>query len=303
MLTMKSPSVLREVIREYVRSQRRSADCSNTASTVECHILTELLRDEQITQQELAGRLMLDKAWISRGVDRLAGAGLVVRSAHPSDKRRVQLQLSDAGRLRAEALDSRLHSHAASLLDHLSPDQDLQLASLLAQVLANLRGDRPARRPACNMTQVIYRRAEAADWPAIEALLSAASLPTADAMEHLGRFIVGVDGTGLVAAGGFECHGTNALLRSFVVADSARGRRIGNSLLQRVLSDAASAGVQTVYLLTQTATPFFAKQGFRPVERSEAPHSIRNTREFAQLCPASAKLMVLALSTVDRSPC
>jgi amino-acid N-acetyltransferase len=300
---MKSPSLLREVMREYVRSQRRSADCGDTASTVECHILTELLRAEQITQQELASRLMLDKAWISRGIDRLVDAGLVARTPHPTDKRRVRLQLSDDGRARAEALDSRLESHAASLLDRLSPDQDIQLAGLLTQVLANLRSDPPACRAACKAPQPGYRHAETADWPSIESLLRAASLPTVDAVEHLDRFTVGVEGNDLVAAGAFECYGAKALLRSFVVADSARGRGVGSSLLQRVLSDAAGAGVQDVYLLTRTAAPFFASHGFRAIERREAPDAICNTREFAQLCPASAQLMVRSLSNFDRSPC
>jgi amino-acid N-acetyltransferase len=290
-------------MREYLRSQRRTADCGDTASTVECHILTELLRAEQITQQELASRLMLDKAWISRGVDRLVDAGLVVRSPHPTDRRRVRLQLSDAGRSRAEALDSRLQSHAASLLDHLSLDQDAQLAGLLTQVLTNLQGDRPVCGAACKNAQLTYRRAKAADWPSIESLLGSASLPIDDALLHLERFTVGVEGNALVAAGAFECHGATALLRSFVVTESARGRRVGSSLLQRVLSDAAGAGVQDVYLLTQTAAPFFAMHGFRPVERREAPDAIRNTREFAQLCPASAQLMVRSLSNFNRSPC
>jgi DNA-binding MarR family transcriptional regulator len=145
---MKSPTLLREVVREYVRSQRRTADCGDTASTVECHLLTELHRSDGVTQQELANRLMLDKGWISRGVDRLVEAGLVERAPDQSDRRRVQLRLLPAGRARAATLEARLDSHAASLLDHLAPDQDLQLAGILAEILANMsqQGCTPSAR-------------------------------------------------------------------------------------------------------------------------------------------------------------
>jgi DNA-binding MarR family transcriptional regulator len=146
---MKSSSLLREVVREYVRSQRRTAACGDTASTVDCHILTELHRDDSLTQQELANRLMLDKGWISRGVDRLVDARLVERTPDPNDRRRVQLRLLAAGRSRAAALEARLDGHAASLLGQLSQDQDSQLAAALGQILANLKQQGCGTSSAC----------------------------------------------------------------------------------------------------------------------------------------------------------
>jgi DNA-binding MarR family transcriptional regulator len=75
-------------------------------------------------------------------------AGLVERAPDRSDRRRVQLRLLPAGRARAAALEARLDSHAASLLDHLAPDQDLQLAGILAEILANMsqQGCTPSAR-------------------------------------------------------------------------------------------------------------------------------------------------------------
>lgn len=300
---MKTSSLLREVVREYTRSQRRTADCGDTASAVTCHILTELVRNDHITQQELADRLMLDKGWISRGIDGLAKEGLVVRLPHPTDRRRTQLSLTPAGLQRAAALDARLETHASALVGNLPADQDEQLAALLAQVLANLRETRCAAPCGAIKEEPVYRRAEAADWPDIEALLRAARLPAEDAAGHLEYFTVGTTRAGLLAAGGFERHGTDALLRSFVVAASVRGRAHGSALLRHVLQDARAAGIGTVYLLTQTADRFFARHGFRPVERSAAPQAIRQTREFTGLCPASARLMALSLSSLDDTSC
>lgn len=134
-------------------------------------------------------------------------------------------------------------------------------------------------------------------------MLQNASLPTEDAVGHLDRFTVGVDATDVVAAAGFESHGSDALLRSFVVAPQLRGRHHGSTLLRHVLRDAAAAGVTNVFLLTESAAPFFERHGFRSMERMDAPSTIKNTREFKQLCPASAQLMVLLLSNLDDAPC
>jgi len=300
---MKTSSLLREVVREYTRSQRRSVDCGDTASTVECHILNELVRTEHITQQELADRLMLDKGWISRGIDGLAGQGLVTRTPHPVDRRRMQLCLTSAGQARAAALDARLEAHAGSLVGNLTADQDEQLAALLGQVLANLRVNRCGASCKVEREEVAYRRAEASDWPEIDTLLRGARLPVEDAADHLEHFTVGMAQAGLVAVGGFESHGADALLRSFVVAEAVRGRAHGSDLLRHVLRDARAAGVRTVYLLTQTAERFFTRHGFRPVERSDAPQAIRQTREFTGLCPASARLMTRSLSNLDATSC
>jgi amino-acid N-acetyltransferase len=246
---------------------------------------------------------MLDKGWISRGIDRLVDSGLVEKTPDESDKRRVQLRLSPAGRVRASALDARLDAHAASLLSQLSPDQDSQLASILEQILANLNHMRCSPPVSGSAQQVLYRRARPSDWPKIQELLQAASLPTEDAAEHLARFTVGLSEEELVAVGGFERYGSDALLRSFVVAQQLRGRHHGSVLLGHVLRDAGAAGAKNLYLLTETAEPFFKRHGFLSVERKDAPPAIRDTREFTQLCPASARLMARSLSELDDSPC
>jgi N-acetylglutamate synthase-like GNAT family acetyltransferase/DNA-binding MarR family transcriptional regulator len=296
---MRTPTLLRDLVREYVRSQRRTAHCGDTASTVECHILTELLCVELCTQQELADRLMLDKGWISRGVDRLAERGQVTRTPDPSDKRRVQLRLAPAGRERATALDAQLAMHATSLVNGFSAEEEHQLAALLSKLLASLRADRDAAPCKAEGEGVRYRQAGKADWPAIEALLREARLPVEGAADHLGHFTVGVNRTGLVAVGGFEPYGADALLRSFAVAETARNRAHGSELLRHVLLDARQSGIETAFLLTQTAEGFFSRHGFKAIERNDAPLAIRQSREFSGLCPASARLMAQSLSSMD----
>jgi amino-acid N-acetyltransferase len=124
------------------------------------------------------------------------------------------------------------------------------------------------------------------------ALLQAQGLPVSDITdEHLEHFFfVGSDSapTGLV---GLEIYGSDALLRSLVVDENARGQGLGSALTDHAEQYAASRNVRTIYLLTTTAETFFRRLGYQRIDRREAPPEIKSTREFADLCPASSAFM------------
>jgi len=128
------------------------------------------------------------------------------------------------------------------------------------------------------------------------ALLEAQGLPVSDITdEHLEHFFyIGSDGSpiGLV---GVEIYGTDALLRSLVVADTARTQGIGASLVQHAEDYATSHSVAAMYLLTTTAEGFFERRGYRRVDRTQATRAIQSTPEFASLCPASSAFMIKQL--------
>jgi amino-acid N-acetyltransferase len=128
------------------------------------------------------------------------------------------------------------------------------------------------------------------------ALLQSQGLPISDItdehMEHF--FFVGSDGspTGLI---GLELYGSDALLRSLVVGQNARGKGLGSILVEQAEQHAAAEGIRSIYLLTTTAESFFKRLGYERIDRSQAPPSIRGTREFASLCPASSAFMMKPL--------
>jgi amino-acid N-acetyltransferase len=132
--------------------------------------------------------------------------------------------------------------------------------------------------------------------PSVLALLQAQGLPLSDITDqHLEHFFfAGSDGspTGLV---GLEIHGVDALLRSLVVVDNARGKGLGWTLVEHAEQYAASKGVRSIYLLTTTAEGFFKRLGYERIDRSRAPPSIKRTCEFASLCPASSAFMAKSL--------
>ncbi len=75
----------------------------------------------------------------------------------------------------------------------------------------------------------------------------------------------------------------------------ARAAGTGSALVRHAETYALTHGVRRIFLLTTTAEAFFARRGYGRIAREHAPESIRTTREFADICPASSALMVKTL--------
>jgi amino-acid N-acetyltransferase len=132
------------------------------------------------------------------------------------------------------------------------------------------------------------------DLGAVRSLLDAAHLPLDGLEEQFGEgYAVAVAGNEIVGAEGIEVYARSGLLRSAVVHPDWRGRGVGDALTRDRIAWARRAGLDRVYLLTTTAESYFPRFGFSRVERAEAPEEIRESREFASACPATAALMVL----------
>ena len=127
---------------------------------------------------------------------------------------------------------------------------------------------------------------------AIRRLLEDAQLPTADVAPGMQQRFIGaqVDGDwlGVVA---IEPLGEVALLRSLAVVAARRSQGLGRALIGSAEALAQSLGVHVIYLLTTSATSFFARLGYTSIARDNAPKAIRTTTQFVSLCPATATLM------------
>ncbi|MFT3987458.1 MAG: arsenic resistance N-acetyltransferase ArsN2 [Aestuariivirga sp.] len=124
------------------------------------------------------------------------------------------------------------------------------------------------------------------------AALEEAGLPVDDLQEPGRVFFLyrALDGE-VLGYGGYELHGSDVLLRSILVMPRHRKSGIGRNILPLLLFRTLKAGAHRAYLLTQSAVRFFEHAGFRPLARDMAPPAIRETRQAAALCPASAVLM------------
>ena len=138
------------------------------------------------------------------------------------------------------------------------------------------------------------RPAEPAELPALKRLLAAHALPTADFETSAIDWLVAVaDADPLAGMVGLELFDGVGLLRSLVATTPRAG--VGSALLAAAEDVARRRGADRLFLLTQTAAPFFAARGYAPVERASAPPALLATSEFRALCPASAACMSRAL--------
>jgi amino-acid N-acetyltransferase len=143
--------------------------------------------------------------------------------------------------------------------------------------------------------ETVIRRAEARDRDAVVGLLAGAGLPVDGVAEHLGDFYVAVRGGEIVGSCGLEVYGPNALLRSVAVSGEERGCGTGRRLVECALADATERGLESVVLLTTSASGYFRRLGFREIGRGEAPGGVRASKEFSHLCPSTATVMRLCL--------
>lgn len=131
---------------------------------------------------------------------------------------------------------------------------------------------------------------------AFRSLLRASNLP-ADDLDYKRDLLVGYyEGSSLVGTGGLEIHGHYALLRSLSVKMGIRGKSVGTTITEFLLTEAKKKNLRAIFLLTETAKGFFEKKGFFEITRNEVPAEVKASSEFTTVCPESATVMVLPLS-------
>ena len=121
-------------------------------------------------------------------------------------------------------------------------------------------------------------------------LLEKNKLPTSDLHSGTQLFVLEVEGeiAGTIAA---EYNYNDALLRSLSVSEDKRNLGLGIQLVNFIEDYLQKQGIQHIYLLTTTAAGFFAKRGYNQTDRQAVPDFIRQTTEFASVCPSSATVM------------
>ncbi|SFB96584.1 amino-acid N-acetyltransferase [Flexibacter flexilis DSM 6793] len=128
--------------------------------------------------------------------------------------------------------------------------------------------------------------------PEIAVLLDQNHLEYSDLHNSKVVFEVASVGKCVVGCIGAELYGNDVFLRSFAVHHAHQKQGIGEALLSIFLKKYKTPQT-TVHLLTTTAQGYFEKKNFRVANRNTAPAAIRNTAQFAGMCPASSVYMIL----------
>jgi N-acetylglutamate synthase-like GNAT family acetyltransferase len=140
-----------------------------------------------------------------------------------------------------------------------------------------------------------FRFGQEEDLDQIIKILADGKLPTEDVSLSKIAFIVALWSDEIVGCIGLEALGKHGLLRSMAVKHDLRGNGVGQQLYLKLLSYCMKNKITDIHLLTVDAGRFFESKGFVYTDRSKAPQSIKQTEEFAQLCPSSCSYMVRTL--------
>jgi len=122
-------------------------------------------------------------------------------------------------------------------------------------------------------------------------LLVAEGLPVKDLPESLDNFLVSLEGNAVTGVIGLERYENYGLLRSLVIDKKHRNKNIATALVKELESMAVSLGIDSIYLLTETAPRYFEGKGYQKIERSEVPKPVQGSSEFSSVCPVSAIVM------------
>lgn len=99
-LVNQGSNYLRELIRILVRNlgilEKSDVSCCGV-TIAQCHAIVEIGRSKEISLNELSDLLTVDKSTMSRTINNLVEANLVIREFHTEDRRFITIKLTDDG--------------------------------------------------------------------------------------------------------------------------------------------------------------------------------------------------------------
>lgn len=113
----------------------RDRICCHDVSVTQCYALEALAVHGELTLNQLAAELYLDKSTASRVVDALVAKGYAGRRPHPEDGRAVQLTVTRAGRRLYEKIDGELLAEVRGVVEGFPSEVRQSMAEMLHRLL------------------------------------------------------------------------------------------------------------------------------------------------------------------------
>ncbi|HZB04320.1 MAG TPA: HAD-IIA family hydrolase [Actinomycetota bacterium] len=172
---------------------------------------------------------------------------------------------------------------SALVLTGASTPADLLVADALpTMVVANLRELTDER------TEPSIVRAGSSHQGAVRALLDEMGLTAEPGWDRDAETVVALLDGDVVATSAADVQAEDAYLRSVAVREGLRGTGLGMLMVATVVRNIRRRGAKRLWLVTETAAPFFERLGFAPVERAALPRWIADRSDH---CPGSAVTM------------
>ena len=125
-------------------ARRRLTDALTAHGLRLWHLTIMAMLDDAgpLSKGELAARLDMNQSDLTRTVTDLDAAGYVECARDPSDRRRIEVALTPAGRCASAQLNTAVSSTEADLLAPLTDEERARFTSLLRRVHVHLEQDR-----------------------------------------------------------------------------------------------------------------------------------------------------------------
>jgi Transcriptional regulators len=125
---------LRELLRILIRDlgilEKSDASCCGI-SLAQCHAIVEIGRADKISLVDLAEILGLDKSTMSRTINNLVDAGLVLRDLDMENRRYVIIQLTDNGKSIYQNTEESMNSYYQDVFNSIPEDKREQIIESL----------------------------------------------------------------------------------------------------------------------------------------------------------------------------
>jgi DNA-binding MarR family transcriptional regulator len=137
-MSNKGSHYLRELIRVLVRNlgilEKSEATCCGT-TVAQCHAIVEIGRAKEMSLNELAELLTLDKSTMSRTTNNLVESGLVVRELHAEDRRYVTIKLTEEGNKVLQSIEGSMEQYYKSIFSSIPEDKREQVLESLQLII------------------------------------------------------------------------------------------------------------------------------------------------------------------------
>ncbi len=141
---------------------------------------------------------------------------------------------------------------------------------------------------------VTITKAESIHLQEVEKLLLTVNLPIEGVKENFSNFFIAKKQNMILGVAGIEIYEEVGLLRSVAIKPSSQKQGIGQMMVNKIEEFAIKEGVKNLYLLTDTAEPFFLRLNYQKIPRDRTDSRIKQTLEFTTIC-TSATVMVKEL--------
>lgn len=138
----KESHYLRELIRVLVRNlgilEKSEATCCGTTVS-QCHAIVEIGRANEISLNELAELLTLDKSTMSRTINNIVESGLAIRELHPEDRRYVAIKLTDEGIKVFKNIENSMEQYYTNIFSMIPEEKREQVLESLQLIIGSAK--------------------------------------------------------------------------------------------------------------------------------------------------------------------